>query len=85
MFGFRWISLDDGWNRLGRPLTVRQVSERIDVENLTRWFLSVLFCATEDAFQIPGPFYDSSKTDRELVLDQLGYGSKLSAVELELS
>ena len=51
----RWLE------RLGRPLTVRQVSERIDVENLTRWFLSVLFCATEDAFQIPGPFYDSSK------------------------
>ena len=50
------------WVRdLGRPLTMRQVSERIDVENLTRWFLSVLFCATDDAYQLPGPFYDSSK------------------------
>ena len=46
---------------LDRPVTIRQVSERIDVENLTRWFLSVLFCGTGDAVQLPGQFYDSSK------------------------
>ena len=28
-----------------------RVAERIDLENLTRWFLSVVFCGTEDAFQ----------------------------------
>ena len=27
------------------------VAERIDVDNLTRWFLAVVFCGTEDAFQ----------------------------------
>ena len=53
------------WVRgLGRPLTMRQLDERIDTENLTRWFLSVLFCGTTDAFQLPSPFYNASRTDR---------------------
>ena len=43
------------------PLTMRRVADRIDIENLTRWFLSVLFCATGDAVQLPGQFYDSTK------------------------
>ena len=46
---------------LDRPLKMRRVADRIDVENLTRWFLSYLFCATRDAYQLPGQFYDSSK------------------------
>lgn len=33
------------------PLTMEAVAERIDLDNLTRWFLAVLFCGTEDAFQ----------------------------------
>ena len=53
------------WVRsLDRPLTMRQLEERIDVENLTRWFLSVLFCGTSDAFQLPSPFYNASRADR---------------------
>ena len=55
------VQLTEWVLELDRPVTIRQVSERIDVENLTRWFLSVLFCGTGDAVQLPGQFYDSSK------------------------
>lgn len=37
-------------NRLDE-IRMDRVAERVDVENLTRWFLAVLFCGTEDAFQ----------------------------------
>ena len=39
------------WVQRLEPLRMEAVAERIDLDNLTRWFLSVLFCATEDAFQ----------------------------------
>jgi hypothetical protein len=39
------------WLQNNQPWTMETVGQAIDVENLTRWFLSVLFCATEDAFQ----------------------------------
>ena len=34
-----------------RPLTMAGASTRIDVESLTRWFISIAFCATSDPFQ----------------------------------
>ncbi len=34
-----------------RPLTMANVSQVVDLENLTRWYLSVLFCATDDTYQ----------------------------------
>ncbi len=34
-----------------RPWTLDVVDEVVDMDNLTRWFLSILFCATEDPFQ----------------------------------
>ena len=33
------------------PLTMAGVDDLIDVENLSRWFVSILFCATTDPFQ----------------------------------
>ena len=56
-------ALWDWLEGLPRPLTAQTVSERIDVDNLTRWFLSVLFCATRDAFQGPGQFHDDTRKD----------------------
>ena len=45
-----------------QPRPVRTaVAERVDVENLTSWFLSVLFCGTGDAFQGPGQFFDATR------------------------
>ena len=52
---WRWI------RALGRPLLLRQLAERIDVENMTKWFLSAAFCATGDAFQGPGQFHDDTR------------------------
>jgi hypothetical protein len=40
-----------GWLRSIEVLTVGQVNEMVDLENLTRWMISVLFCATTDPFQ----------------------------------
>jgi hypothetical protein len=42
-------------------LTLEKVAERVDMDNLTKWFLSVLFCATRDPYQGPGQFRDNSK------------------------
>ena len=44
-----------------RPLTMKTVSQHVNIDNLTRWFLAVLFCATRDAYQGPGQFLDQRK------------------------
>ena len=39
------------WVGQNEPLDMQTIGKRIDIDNLTRWFLAVLFCGTEDAFQ----------------------------------
>ncbi|HEY8550041.1 MAG TPA: CotH kinase family protein [Vicinamibacterales bacterium] len=46
------------WVRANRPVTMRKLTGYVDVENLTSWFLAVLFCGTEDQFQAPSQVYD---------------------------
>jgi formylglycine-generating enzyme required for sulfatase activity len=43
-----------------RPLTMSAVDEVLDLDNLTSWFLSVVFSGTRDAYQGPGQFFDES-------------------------
>ena len=50
-----------GWVMEIRPLTMKKVSEQINIDNLTRWFLAVAFCATRDAYQGPGQFLDQTR------------------------
>jgi len=50
------------WVRTTRPLTVANVSQHINIDNVTRWFLAVAFTATRDAYQGPGQFLDRTKT-----------------------
>jgi hypothetical protein len=45
-----------------RPLRMRNVGQLVDLDNLTRWFIAVAFCATGDAFQGPGQFRDPTRT-----------------------
>jgi hypothetical protein len=47
----RTIERTREWVRRQRPLTMARVNEAFDVENLTKWFVSMLFCATTDAYQ----------------------------------
>jgi formylglycine-generating enzyme required for sulfatase activity len=49
------------WVRTTRPLTMANVSEHVDIDNLTRWFVAVAFTATRDAYQGPGQFLDRTK------------------------
>ena len=49
------------WVRATRPLTPERVREHIDLDNLTRWFLAVAFCATRDAYQGPGQYEDLTR------------------------
>jgi formylglycine-generating enzyme required for sulfatase activity len=49
------------WVRDTRPLTMKNVSEHVNIDNLTRWFLAVAFCATRDAYQGPGQFLDQTR------------------------
>jgi hypothetical protein len=39
------------WLQQREPWTMETVAEIVDIDNLTRWFLSILFCGTEDSFQ----------------------------------
>jgi hypothetical protein len=49
------------WVQRTRPLTMQAVSEKVNIENLTRWFVAVAFSATRDAYQGPGQFLDRTK------------------------
>jgi hypothetical protein len=49
-----------GWTSRTRPLSMATVAAKVDLDSLTRWFLSVAFSATGDAFQGPGQFLDLS-------------------------
>jgi hypothetical protein len=58
-FGHRGFTIADTdaiervwrWQRERDRLTVSEVGDVVDLDNLTRWFVSVLFSATTDAFQ----------------------------------
>lgn len=41
-----------------RPLRMRAVGHLVDLDNLTRWFIATVFCATVDAYQGPGQYRD---------------------------
>lgn len=41
------------WATKKTPLTIDEVQARVDLENLSRWVLSILFCAPTDALQGP--------------------------------
>ena len=69
------------WIGAQTPLTMEKVAEQIDVDNLTRWFLAVLFLATEDPFQGPGQFRDETKSARRVVLRDLRPRHELPSVE----
>ena len=49
------------WVRTTRPLTMANVAEHVNIENLTRWFVAAAFSATRDAYQGPGQFLDTTK------------------------
>jgi formylglycine-generating enzyme required for sulfatase activity len=43
------------------PLTMQAAAELLDLENVTNWFLAVVFAATRDAYQGPGQFLDEAR------------------------
>jgi len=43
------------------PITMATAGEIVDIENLTRWFIAIAFCATRDPFQGPSQFRDASR------------------------
>ena len=49
------------WVMATQSLSMKKVSEQINIDNLTRWFLAVAFCATRDAYQGPGQFLDQTR------------------------
>jgi spore coat protein CotH len=49
------------WVRTTRPLTMANVSQHVNIDNVTRWFLAVAFTATRDAYQGPGQFLDRTR------------------------
>ena len=60
-----------------RPsVTQAELSTWLDVESLSRWFVSIVFCATTDPFQAV-MFRDGDPTRGTVVLGQLGHGPQL--------
>jgi formylglycine-generating enzyme required for sulfatase activity len=53
-------ALRDNLERL-RPLTMDGVSAFMDLDNVTSWFLAVVFAGTRDAYQGPGQFLDEGR------------------------
>jgi formylglycine-generating enzyme required for sulfatase activity len=53
-------ALRDNLERL-EPMTMNGVAELMDLENVTSWFLGVVFAATRDAYQGPGQFLDEGR------------------------
>ena len=51
------------WVSTTRPLTMANVSQHVNLDNLTRWFVAVAFSATRDAYQGPGQFLDRTKRE----------------------
>jgi hypothetical protein len=41
------------WLGEAAPMTWKRAAEQVDLDNLSRWFLTVLFCATGDVFNGP--------------------------------
>lgn len=54
---------DELWQQIQamQPLTMDRVGELVDLENLTRWFIPIVFCNTRDPFQGPGQFRDPTR------------------------
>jgi hypothetical protein len=48
-----------------RPVRMRRVARLVDLDNLTRWFIATVFCATRDAYQGPGQFRDPARADAQ--------------------
>ncbi|MGH8637526.1 MAG: SUMF1/EgtB/PvdO family nonheme iron enzyme, partial [Burkholderiales bacterium] len=49
------------WVSATRPLTMDGVAKHVDLDSLTRWFLAVAFCASEDPYQGPNQFLDLTR------------------------
>ena len=43
--------VDDRFEKLDGQWTMEEAGKYFDIENLSRWFISILFCATKDSFQ----------------------------------
>ncbi|HXE80007.1 MAG TPA: CotH kinase family protein [Vicinamibacterales bacterium] len=53
------------WNELSAidSPRMRHLRRLIDIDNLTRWMIATIFCATGDAFQGPGQFRDPTRSE----------------------
>ena len=56
--------LDRLWSEVQNltPLRMRTIAPLVDIDNLTRWFIAMVFCGTLDAYQGPGQFYQPERT-----------------------
>lgn len=66
--GLRRVSADadefkELWRQIRKtsPFTAAALRPLVDVENLTRWFISIVFCATRDPYQAPNQFRDADR------------------------
>jgi hypothetical protein len=51
--------------RAMRPIRMAAIGHLVDLDNLTRWFIATVFCATHDAYQGPGQFRDPMRASAQ--------------------
>jgi len=58
---------DELWAELSKieAPRMRNLAPLIDLDNMTRWFIATIFCATGDPFQGPGQFRDPTRSERQ--------------------
>jgi hypothetical protein len=58
---------DELWQQIRalEPLTMEKVAPLVDLDNLTRWFITVVFCSTRDPYQGPAQFRDPTRSSAQ--------------------
>ena len=64
-----------------RPLTMKTLSEHVNIDNLTRWFLAVAVLCDERCISGTRTVSGPDERDRRLVLGELGHGPEFPELE----
>jgi hypothetical protein len=66
-----------------QPLTMDRVAPLVDLDNLTRWFISVVFCSTRDAYQGPAQFRDPTRSSAQWFFVNWDMDGSFRAIEAD--
>lgn len=82
---FHVPELESLWREIEemQPLRMGAAGRLVDLDNLTRWFIGVVFCATGDAYQGPGQYRDPTRADASWFWVSWDMDQSFRSVELD--